>query len=165
MVPRVQIEALSCETKVEDAMEYYLQHTHSRIPIYVNNIDNIEKYMTVRDIIGQDAKKKLSDLQLPEVLKVPINTPIDKLLEVFQKTHKHIAILIDEYGGVAGLVSLEDVIEEVFGDIRDEKDREVDGIKKVSKNVVETSSDELFENILELFDLDLEHVGLDEKEF
>jgi putative hemolysin len=98
MVPRVKIKALSSKTTVEEAIEYYLSHTYSRIPVYKKTIDNIENYLTIRDIIKEDKKKKLSELNLPEVLKAPLNKPISKLLNTFQKSNKHIAILIDEYG-------------------------------------------------------------------
>lgn len=71
----------------------------------------------------------ISELPLAPIMKVPRSQPIDSLLEKFQKTHKHIAVVVDEYGGVEGIVSLEDIIEEVFGEIQDEQDEEVATIK------------------------------------
>jgi len=165
MVPRVKIEALSCHTTVWEALEYYLSHTHSRIPVYSKTIDKIEKFMTIRDILTEDKTKKLSELNLPNVLKVPLNKPLSKLLATFQKSNKHMAILIDEYGGVEWLITLEDVLEEIFWEIRDETDNETDDINKVWKDSFIVESHVWSEEILEEFNLDLKHIWLDEKEF
>ena len=165
MVPRVKIEALSCHTTVWEALEYYLSHTHSRIPVYSKTIDKIEKFMTIRDILTEDKTKKLSELNLPNVLKVPLNKPLLKLLATFQKSNKHMAILIDEYGGVEWLITLEDVLEEIFWEIRDETDNETDDINKVWKDSFIVESHVWSEEILEEFNLDLKHIWLDEKEF
>jgi CBS domain containing-hemolysin-like protein len=101
MTPRVKIEAISKDHTVKQAIEYYLAHTHSRIPVYNNTIDKIDHFVTVRDLLNQDGNTKISELNLPEVIKIPLNQHIDTLFEHFQKSHKHMAIAIDEYGGVA----------------------------------------------------------------
>jgi len=98
MTPRVNIEALSNESTLKEAMEFYLSHTHSRIPIYRKTIDKIDYFITIRDIINGENNDRIKDLKLQKVIKVPLNQPIDKLLENFQKSHKLIAIVIDEYG-------------------------------------------------------------------
>lgn len=169
MTPRVKIESLSINSTVKDAMNFYLSHTHSRIPIHWKTIDNIDYFLTSRDIIKEfsnwDMNKKLWDLNLKLVLKVPLNQPISKLLETFQKSHKIMAIIIDEYGWVAWLITMEDIIEEVFWEIRDETDKEADEFIETWKNSVIVESDVLIEEILERFDLDLEHIWLDEREF
>jgi CBS domain containing-hemolysin-like protein len=114
MTPRVKIEALSHDKTVEEAINYYLSHTHSRIPVYNDTIDKIDHFFTIRDLLKQDKSRQISELNLPEVIKIPLNQHIDTLFEHFQSSHKHMAIAIDEYGGVAGLITLEDIIEEVF---------------------------------------------------
>jgi len=101
MTPRVKIEALSSDATVKEAMDFYLSHTHSRIPVYKKTIDKIDFFITIRDILNKDNDIKIKDLDLPKVIKIPLNQPIDKLLENFQKSHKLIAIAIDEYGGVS----------------------------------------------------------------
>jgi len=98
MTPRVKIEGLSNETTVEEAFEYFINHTHSRLPIYSKTVDKITHFMTIRDILNQDRNKKLKELNLSEVLRVPLNQPIDKLLKTFQKSRKLLAIVMDEYG-------------------------------------------------------------------
>jgi len=165
MTPRVNIEALSSDLTVKDVLEFYLSHTHSRIPIYEKTIDKINYFITIRDILNKDDKIKIKDLDLPKVIKVPLNQPIDKLLENFQKSHKLISIAIDEYGWVAWLITLEDVIEEIFWEIRDETDKEIDEIKENSDGSLICESDVLIEDILEKFELELPDIWLNEKEF
>lgn len=165
MIPRVKIDSLPLTASVEEAFEYYVSHTHSRIPVYDETIDKIDYFLTIRDILNVDQNKKLSELPLKKVLKVPLNKPLSKLLETFQKSNRHMAILIDEYGGVEWLITLEDVLEEVFWEIRDETDKEIDEIYKISENTFSCESGVAIENVLEKFDLDFESIGLDEKEF
>lgn len=165
MVPRVKIDTLSSNTTVKEALEYYVKHTHSRIPIYTDTIDKIERFMTIRDILGENPNKKLSELELSKVLKIPSNKPISKLLTTFQKSTKHMAILIDEYGGVAGLITLEDVIEEILWDIRDETDNEDDEMSEIGKDTIIAESYVGIEDVLDKFSLDFIHIWLDEKEF
>jgi CBS domain containing-hemolysin-like protein len=99
MTPRVKLEALEDDTTVEEALDFYLKHTHSRIPVYHETIDNITNILTIRDLITvEDKTKKLSDLSLIKPMKVPLNQPIDNLLEDFQKRHKVMAVVLDEYG-------------------------------------------------------------------
>jgi CBS domain containing-hemolysin-like protein len=98
MTPRVQIEALPNNTSVKDAFNFFLKHTHSRIPVYSKTIDKITHMMTIRDILSIDEDTKLKDLELREVLRVPLNQHIDSLLKTFQNSRKHLAIVMDEYG-------------------------------------------------------------------
>jgi len=165
MTPRVKIEALSDDTTVKDAFEYFISHTHSRIPVYTETIDKITHFMTIRDILNQDRDKKLKDLKLREVLKVPLNQPIDKLLKTFQNSRKLLAIVMDEYGWVAGLITLEDIIEEIFWEIRDETDKEVDEIIEVWNDSLIVESDVLFEEILEKLEIDYEDLWLSQDEY
>jgi len=165
MTPRVNIEALSSESTVKEALEFYLFHTHSRIPIYSKTIDKIDYFITIRDIINGEDNKKIKDLDLQKVIKVPLNQPIDKLLENFQTSHKLMSIVIDEYGWVAWLITLEDVVEEIFWEIRDETDKEIDEIREQKDWSILCESDVLIENMLEKINLELPDIWLDKKEF
>jgi len=165
MTPRVKIEALSNNTTVAEAFNYFIVHTHSRIPIYNKVIDKITHFMTIRDILNVDKSKKLKDLELTEVLRVPLNQHIDSLLKTFQKSRKHLAIIMDEYGWVAGLITLEDIMEEIFWEIRDETDREVDDIREIGNDSLIVESDVLFEEILNKLKVSYHNLWLSEKEF
>jgi CBS domain containing-hemolysin-like protein len=154
---------------IEKATTYYLSHTHTRIPVYNWTIDKIDYFITGRDLIKEvkywNSNKKLSEIKLRNVLKVPLNQSISVLLESLQKAHKTIAIVVDEYGWVAGLVTIEDIIEQVFWDIIDETDKEVEEFIKVWEDYVRVESEVLIEDVLDEFDLTLEDIWLDDKEF
>lgn len=166
MTPRVKLEALEDDTTVEEALKYYLKHTHSRIPVFNETIDNITCILTIRDLITvEDKTKKLSELSLVKPMKVPLNQPIDNLLEDFQKKHKVIAVVLDEYGGVAGIVTLEDIIEEIFGEIRDETDKESEEIQNKGTNIYEVDSDIGIEEALTLFNLEFWDLGWTEDKY
>lgn len=169
MVPRVKVDAISDETTVEEALEYYMAHTHSRIPVFHDQIDNIVGIITIRDILRErkagNNNKALSELHFKKFLKVPINQPIDTLLDSFKSTRQHIAIVMDEYGWVAGITTIEDIVEEIFGEIHDETDFETDEIIEKEKNVFVIDSSILLHDIVDEFDLELYHLGMDDKEF
>jgi len=169
MTPRVKIDKLSDDITVEEALDYMQSHTHSRVPVYHDDIDHIIWIVTLRLLLDEIKKgnqdKKLKEIKLIKPLKVPLNKPIDELLKTFQKTHQHLAIVIDEYGGVAWLVTLEDIIEEVFGEIQDETDKEENVIQKISDNEYIVDSTILFEDVLDLFWLSISDLWFDEKEY
>ena len=169
MVPRVKVEALSDTITLDEAREYYMEHTHSRIPVYHDRIDEIIGILTIRDILREQnagrGSEALSSLHFKKFLKVPINQPIDILLESFKTSRQHIAVVMDEYGWVAGITTIEDVIEEVFGEIHDETDYETDEIVEQGKDDYLIDSTILLDEIVDEFWLCLEDIGLDEKEF
>lgn len=169
MTPRVNIIALPDTTTLESTLRFFLANNHSRIPVYSETVDKIRWFVTLRDIVGsfpeKNPQKPLSEIHIHQVLKIPLNQPLDTLFELFQKNQKHIAVVVDEYGGVAGLITLEDIFEEVFGEIRDETDREIDSIQAQDAGSFIIDSSVMIDDILEKFDLELEHIGLDVAEF
>lgn len=136
MTPRVSIEALPMDTTLQEATDFVIKKSHSRIPVYNERIDNIVGIVTIKDILTfteeYNANKKLENIELKKPLKVPVSKKIDVLFHEFQKKRTHIAIVIDEHGGTAGLVTLEDLLEEIVGEIIDESDIEEIPIEKVS---------------------------------
>lgn len=170
ITPRVKIDALPIDTTIDDALDFVLSHTHSRIPIYNETIDNITHVVNIRFLLSESRKWNwnviLKDLKnLDKAIKIPVNHPIDKLLDIFKNSRKHLAIVIDEYGWVAWLVTLEDIIEEVFWDIRDEYDKEKDEIVKIGDNKYEVQSSMIFEDLIDYLWLKFENLWLDDKEY
>lgn len=169
MVPRVKMDAITDTSTIEEALAYYRSHTHSRIPVYHETVDVIVGILTIRDILREihawNGSKKLSTLHFKKCIKVPLNQPIDILLDTFKSTRQHIAIVIDEYGGVAGIITIEDIVEEVFWEIHDETDFETDEIIEKGKNTFIIDSSILLHDIVDEFDLEIEDLGIDEREF
>lgn len=98
MTPRVNIEALSEMTLVKEAIQFYLAHYHSRIPIFTDTVDKIYGFVTIRELLSADPESVVRDITIHEFTKVPVNQPLDTLFDLLQKHQKHIALVIDEYG-------------------------------------------------------------------
>ncbi len=125
MSPRIDIFALEIEEPFTEIFSKIIEKGFSRIPVYKDNIDHIEGVLFVKDLIPHINKKEFDwKTLIREPFFVPENKKLDDLLKDFQRMKSHLAIVVDEYGGTSGLVSLEDVIEEIVGDISDEFDDE-----------------------------------------
>ena len=125
MSPRIDIFALEISESFSEILPKISAKGFSRIPVYRDNIDHVEGVLFVKDLIPHINKKELDWVALVrEPFFVPENKKLDNLLKDFQSMKSHLAIVVDEYGGTSGLVSLEDVIEEIVGDISDEFDDE-----------------------------------------
>ncbi|WP_197407597.1 hemolysin family protein [Oceanivirga salmonicida] len=152
MTPRTSIFALEMNEKLIDVLDEIIAQGFSRIPIYEENIDNIKGILYIKDILNADTNEKISNY-VKKAFYVPETKMIYKLLEEFKTNQKHIAIIIDEYGGTAGLVSIEDILEEIVGEIRDEYDIEEDKIKKIADNIFEIQGETLVEEINDEIDI------------
>lgn len=128
MTPRVQLDAVNINITVDELCDFLLIHSHSRIPIYKDTIDQIDNFITFKQAFKLKEAwrwhKKLSEIHLDSIIKVPLTQPIDKIFKTLQKSRKHLALVLDEYGWVEWIITIEDIIEEVFWDIKDETDRE-----------------------------------------
>ncbi|UFH36580.1 gliding motility-associated protein GldE [Flavobacterium acetivorans] len=125
MSPRIDIFALEITESFVEIYSKIIEKGYSRIPVYRDNIDQIEGVLFVKDLLPHIDKKNFDWVALVrEPFFVPENKKLDNLLKDFQRMKSHLAIVVDEYGGTSGLVSLEDVIEEIVGDISDEFDNE-----------------------------------------
>jgi len=125
MSPRIDIFALEIDETFTEIFSKIIEKGFSRIPVYKDNIDHIEGVLFVKDLIPHINKKEFDwKTLIREPFFVPENKKLDDLLKDFQRMKSHLAIVVDEYGGTSGLVSLEDVIEEIVGDISDEFDDE-----------------------------------------
>ncbi len=125
MSPRIDLFALDIEETFAEIFPKIVEKGYSRIPVYRDNIDHIEGVLFIKDLIPHINKKEFDwKTLLREPFFVPENKKLDNLLKDFQGMKSHLAIVVDEYGGTSGIVSLEDVIEEIVGDISDEFDDE-----------------------------------------
>ena len=125
MKPRMEIFALNEAMSYEEIMPEIIENGYSRIPVYKDSIDTITGILYVKDLMPHIEKKKLQWTKLKrEAYFVPENKKLDDLLNEFKDMKMHLAIVVDEYGGTSGLISLEDIIEEIVGEISDEFDDE-----------------------------------------
>ena len=135
MKPRIDIFALSDEESYEEVLEKILKNGYSRNPVYQENIDNIIGVLYAKDLLAHLDKKNFKWQELiREPFFVPENRKLDDLLGDFRERKNHLAIVVDEYGGTSGLVTLEDVIEEIVGDINDEFDDEDLSYSRIDAN-------------------------------
>lgn len=126
MVPRTEIKAIEVSTPIAEVVEFVVRDGHSRYPVYRETLDQVIGILHAKDLLAH-AKGEAADVSLASLLRpvifVPTTKPVSALLREFQQERAHMAIVVDEYGGVAGLVTLEDVLEEIVGEIEDEYDR------------------------------------------
>ena len=136
MVPRIDVDFISVDTPPDELIEKIVQSGHSRFPVYSESIDNVVGVLYVKDLIYCFGRKSPIELQniIRKAYFVPESKHIDSLLREFKRRHVHIAVSIDEYGGVSGIVCMEDIIEEIVGDIQDEFDNEHEDIISLSEN-------------------------------
>jgi CBS domain containing-hemolysin-like protein len=119
MIPRTEIEAVDCMSSVENLREKFVETRLSRILVYENSIDNIIGYFELKDIFKNPAEIRS---YVRKLAIVPETMPANKLLKLFAAEKKNIALVVDEFGGTSGMVTMEDVLEEIVGDIEDEHD-------------------------------------------
>ena len=134
MVPRVDMVAIDQERPISELVELFISAGHSRVPVYAGKVDNVVGIVYAKDALAaltgegdcDQAGTAVREIMRGEasLLFVPTSNRIDDLLRVLRKEKKHMAIAVDEYGGVAGLVTMEDVLEEIVGEIQDEYDEE-----------------------------------------
>ncbi|NCO28559.1 MAG: hypothetical protein COS15_00720 [Caldiserica bacterium CG02_land_8_20_14_3_00_36_38] len=138
MTPRVDIISLSVESTLNDVLKCIMNSNHSRIPIYENNIDNIIGILYIKDLfkIFSAKTEKTTDLQsiLRNAYFVPETKGVDELFNEMQKNKIQIAMVFDEYGGLSGLITIEDILEEIVGEIQDEYEVEEKTSQKIGEN-------------------------------
>lgn len=137
MTPRIRVTDIDCETGFDEVVRIVIESGYSRLPVYENSLDSIKGILYARDLLPYIGKKtdgfKWQTL-LREPYYVPESRMIDDLLEDFRQKKIHLAIVVDEFGGTQGIVTLEDVLEEIVGDINDEYDEEEQTYKRLRDN-------------------------------
>jgi CBS domain containing-hemolysin-like protein len=166
MVPRIDMKALEVNTDFKTVLSTIKQAGHSRIPVYRDNIDSIVGILYAKDILGWLHDNPHGTFHLESLLKKPHFVPnskmIDDLMRELKKKQVHLAIVVDEYGGTAGLVTMEDILEEIVGEIQDEYDVEEEPIVQISTALYHIDPHMGLDDLMERLDLSLD---LEEAEY
>jgi len=159
MVPRIAMAAVPASATIDEAIGTIVEHGHSRIPVYEESVDEIVGILYAKDLLPhfRDSAGERPDLR--SLLRPPVYIPesmtVDDLLHEFQRRKVHIAIVLDEYGGTAGLVTIEDLLEEIVGEIQDEYDVEEPMVVQLSDDEARVDGRASVDDLGELFDTDL----------
>jgi hemolysin (HlyC) family protein len=164
MVPRTDMASISADTTVREGLATIIACGHSRIPVWEGTLDNIIGLIYAKDLLrywGTDE----SSFVLRQVMRSPFFVPetknLEELLSDFKKKKVHIAIVIDEYGGTSGLVSIEDLLEQIVGDIQDEYDLEEDWLVEEPDGVIVVDARLPIEELEEFFGIEIEREKFD----
>lgn len=161
MIPRSQMATIDIDDSVADMLPILLENNHSRYPVVNEDKDHIEGILLVKDLLQFALDPNMTDWHLRDLLRpaviIPESKRVDALLKEFRQKRYHMAIVVDEYGGVSGLVTIEDILEQIVGEIEDEHDDEEENdIKKMASRVFQVSAltplDEFNESFNTAFD-------------
>ena len=159
MTPRTDISAVEVNSDLQTVLDTISSAGHTRVPVYEENIDKIIGLIYAKDLlteIGKDAADFKLRSKLRDAYFVPETKPLRTLLHEFQSRKLHIAVVLDEYGGTAGIVTLEDIIEELVGEITDEyEETPAEPIKKIDQNTIEADARTYIDDLNDEFDLNL----------
>ena len=168
MVPRTDIVGFDVTATFEEVLTQVSEERYTRYPVYEGDRDNILGFLNIKDFLtlGMNNRIKPATFKLEDyinpVVRTIETTPIQSLLQIMQKKRIHIAILLDEYGGTSGMITVEDILEELVGEIRDEfDDDEVSDIRKIGEDHYLVYSKVLLEDVSKLLFLDIEDPNVD----
>lgn len=158
LTPRRDVFALEAESKIDDVWNEILDQGFTRIPIYTETIDKIVGTVHMKDLLRYDKQTgenpSIKDF-MKEAYFVPITKPLVELLEEFKLKQLHMAIVIDEYGGTQGIVTIEDLLEEIVGEIRDEFDHEEENIQQIRKKIFDIKGDTSIEEVNDKLEIEI----------
>ena len=167
MVPRIDMVTIPAEETLAQSMTVFFRYGFSRLPVIGKNLDDVKGILYIKDVarlIHENPEKakgvRAIDIARPAVF-IPESKPVDDLLQQMQHSRTHIGLIVDEYGGVAGLVTMEDVIEEIVGNISDEYDKELPEIEELEDATLRVSTRLSLFDLGEHFDLALEDEDVD----
>lgn len=160
VIPRADIIAVELETSLDDLVQTFAKEAHSRLPVYRETLDDPLGFVHIKDVVGALARGENSEPAPLEKLRrnilfVPASMKLTDLLLKMQSTRIHIALVVDEYGGTDGLVTLEDLVEEIVGEIEDEHDEETAQFVKRGQNLWEADARMEIEDFQEEAEVDL----------
>ena len=163
MIPRIDVVFIQNDMELDEILANVTDSGHSRFPVYKDTIDNVIGILYVKDLLRSIIKKDSFDIEniIRKPYFIPESKRINTLLHEFKRRRVHIAVAVDEYGGVSGIVCMEDIIEEIVGDIQDEFDDEDEDIIKIDENnyLCDTRAD--IEDINKHLDLNIPHDDYD----
>ncbi|MGA1841688.1 MAG: hemolysin family protein [bacterium] len=158
MVPRVEIAACPMNAGLREVLDIIITKGHSRIPVYEQKMDNIIGIVYAKDLLKVYGTEK-KDVQIKQIMRPPFFVPETKkiidLLKEFQMQKMHMAIVVDEYGGTAGLVTIEDLLEELVGEIQDEYDNERERLVRINDSAISVDAHIDIEEIEEFFNREI----------
>ncbi|WP_431962891.1 hemolysin family protein [Nocardia sp. bgisy134] len=164
MVPRTEMVWIEADKSASQAMSLAVRSGHSRIPVVGENVDDIRGVVYLKDLVpyaDRSRKVRVHDVMRPAVF-MPDSKPLDKLLDEMQRRRNHMALLVDEYGGIAGLVTIEDVLEEIVGEIADEYDiGETPPVEELGEGRFRVSARLSVKDLGELYGMDIEDEDVD----
>ncbi|MDO4719730.1 MAG: hemolysin family protein [Peptostreptococcaceae bacterium] len=161
MIPRTSVFAVNIEDENHEIIDRIIEERYSRVPVYEKDIDNIIGVLHIKDLFAQIRKGSLDHIHLRGIMREPffVNEykSIDEILFEMKKLRSHIAMVIDEYGGFSGIVTIEDLMEEIVGDISDEDDEEemIDEIQKIGDNLYKMDGFTNIAEVNEILEIDL----------
>ncbi|WP_405484358.1 hemolysin family protein [Nocardia sp. NBC_00511] len=164
MVPRTEMVWIEADKTAAQAMSLAVRSGHSRIPVIGENVDDILGVVYLKDLVPYaDRSRKVKVRQvMRSAVFMPDSKPLDALLDEMQRRRNHMALLVDEYGGIAGLVSIEDILEEIVGEIADEYDKdEIAPIEQVGPGKYRVSARLPIDDLGELFDIEIDEEDVD----
>jgi CBS domain containing-hemolysin-like protein len=166
MVPRIAIVALPASSSFDEAVDRIIEEGHSRLPVYDTSVDEVVGILYAKDLLPFLKSSADERPNMRTMLRTPVFVPesmtIDDLLHEFQRRKVHIAIVLDEYGGTAGLVTIEDLLEEIVGEIQDEYDVEEPLVEMLDDNSARVDGRASVDDLLDLWDIKLQLEDEDE---
>ncbi|HEX5013762.1 MAG TPA: hemolysin family protein [Candidatus Limnocylindrales bacterium] len=165
MIPRIDIAAMPATATFDEAISTFVEEGHSRVPVYEESVDEIVGILYAKDLLPFLRSASGPRPEIRTLLRTPVYIPesmtVDDLLHEFQRRKVHIAIVLDEYGGTAGLVTIEDLLEEIVGEIQDEYDTEEPMVVRLSDDEARVDGRASVDDLTELFDT---QIGLEDED-
>lgn len=166
MIPRAQMVTIDINHSLEEFLPIILESGHSRFPVVNEDIDHVDGILLAKDLLAfgtsnQDNEFSLSDIIRPAII-VPESKKVEPLLKEFRSNRYHMAIVVDEYGGVSGVITIEDILEQIVGEIEDETDDEIEEeIKHLAGNVYLVKALTELDNFNDYFNSDFNEADID----
>ena len=164
MVPKVDMVTIQIDEETNDVIKKIIDSGHSRYPVIGNERNEVIGILLAKDILPKLFKGSV-DFDLAEMLRdlnvVPETKKVDSLLEEFKQDRSHLAVVIDEYGTICGLITIEDILEELVGEIEDEHDVDLNEIIEISENTYSVDSKIEIEEFISFFELKIDHLSID----